>query len=66
VPVTQARLLHDALAAAGKPSTLHVYPAADHLFNFRIGPDVHDQAEAADLSWQRTLAFLARHLTGAR
>jgi carboxymethylenebutenolidase len=62
VPVEQARLLHRALVAAGKTSTLHTYPGADHLFNFSIGPDARFDHAAARLSWQRTLAFLDRHL----
>ena len=62
VPVGQARLLHRALAAAGKPSTLHTYPGADHLFNFAIGPEARLHPEAARLSWHRTLAFLKEHL----
>jgi carboxymethylenebutenolidase len=64
VPVSQATLLHRGLLAAGKSSTLHLYPGADHLFNFSIGPDVHYDAAAARLSWERTLAFLDRHLRG--
>jgi len=66
VPVAQARLLHDALTAGGKTSTLHTYPGADHLFNFSMGPDVSYQPEAAALSWQRTLTFLDQHLKPGR
>jgi carboxymethylenebutenolidase len=62
VPVDQARLLHRALAAAGKAGTLHTYPGADHLFNFALGPDVRFHPEAARLSWERTRAFLSKHL----
>jgi carboxymethylenebutenolidase len=62
VPVDQARLLHRALTAAGKASTLHVYPGADHLFNFAIGPDVRPDPAAARLSRERTLGFLQEHL----
>ena len=62
VPVDQARLLHRAMLAAGKSSTLYTYPGADHLFNFSIGPDVRFDPAAARLSWERTLAFLNRHL----
>jgi carboxymethylenebutenolidase len=66
VPVAQARLLHEALVAAGKASTLHTYPGADHLFNFSLGPDVNHHPDAARLSWERTLTFLNRHLKTAR
>ena len=62
VPVAQAKLLHQALIGAGKSSVLHIYPAADHLFNFSLGPEAHYHPEAARLSWQRTLDFLSRHL----
>lgn len=62
VPVAQARMFHRALIGAGKSSVLHVYPDADHLFNFSLGPDVHYHPEAARSSWQRTLDFLARYL----
>jgi dipeptidyl aminopeptidase/acylaminoacyl peptidase len=64
VPVAQGRLLHEGLIAAGKSSTLHTYADADHLFNFDIGPDVRPHPAAARLSWERTLRFLAQHLTG--
>lgn len=62
VPVAQAHLLHEALVATGKSSTLHTYPGADHLFNFSIGPDARFHPKAAALSWERTLRFLDRHL----
>lgn len=64
VPVDQSRLLHRALTAAGKPSTLHTYPGADHLFNFSIGPEARFHPEAARRSWDRTLRFLTEHLRG--
>jgi carboxymethylenebutenolidase len=63
VPASQARLLHDALVRAAKPSILHLYPGADHLFNFSIGPDARHHPDAARLSWERTLTFLNRHLS---
>jgi carboxymethylenebutenolidase len=64
VPSSQGDLLHQALRAAGKASTLHLYPRADHLFNFEIvatGSGTY-QEEAARLSWRRSLDFLRRHL----
>ena len=60
VPHEQSRLLVRALAAAGKPATLHLYPGARHLFNFAIAaedPSPH-HPEADGLAWDRTLAFL--------
>lgn len=66
VPVEQARRLHRSLVAAGKSSTLHTYPGADHLFNFSHGPDVKFHPSAAALSWERTLRFLREHLARRR
>ena len=66
VPVEQGRLLHRALAAAGKPGTLYTYPRAEHLFNFSLGPDVRFDPDAARLAWQRTLRFLDAHLKPPR
>lgn len=62
VPVGQARLLHQTLLTAGKSSTLHTYPGADHLFNFSLGPDARFHPEAARLAWERMLRSLDRHL----
>lgn len=61
VPASQASLLHRALLAAGKSSTLFLYPGADHLFNDGEGSATH-LPEADRLSWERTLAFLKQHL----
>lgn len=66
VPAGQARLLHRALLAAGKSSTLYTYRGADHLFNFSLGPEVRFDPAAAALSWERTRAFLDRHLKPSR
>lgn len=65
IPASQGVLLHRALTAAGKQATLHLYPDADHLFNFEIaseGPGTYRE-EAARLSWERTLEFLKQHLS---
>jgi carboxymethylenebutenolidase len=64
VPAAQSALLHHALLAAGRSSTLHLYAGADHLFNFALGVEAAAvyRPEADRLSWERTLAFLARHL----
>lgn len=48
------------LKAAGVAYTAHVYPGVNHGFHNDTTPR-YDQA-AADLSWQRTLAFLRQHL----
>ena len=51
------------LRDAGVDVTFHHYPGTDHAFFNDDRPDVHD-AEAADLSWRRTLEFLRQHLGG--
>ncbi len=58
-PVEQGRLLHAALTRAGKRSLLYTYPGADHVFNF---PGSRHHAEAARLSWERTLSFFREYL----
>lgn len=58
-PLEQGRLLHAALIRAGKRSLLCTYPGADHVFNF---PGSRHHAEAARLSWERTLTFFREHL----
>ena len=58
-PVEQGRLLHAALTRAAKRSLLYTYAGADHVFNF-AGSRHH--AEAARLSWERTLAFFRENL----
>jgi carboxymethylenebutenolidase len=43
--------------------TFHHYPGTTHAFFNDHRPEVHHR-EAADRSWQRTLAFLRDHLGG--
>jgi carboxymethylenebutenolidase len=64
IPAGQARLLHQSLAAAGKSATLFLYPGADHLFDFALGPQAGRlfDPDAAARAWERTLAFLRQHL----
>ncbi|MDQ0512800.1 dienelactone hydrolase family protein [Ancylobacter amanitiformis] len=50
-----------ALKAAGKDYTVHVYEGAQHAFNNDTSPARYDPPAAA-LAWERTGAFLARHL----
>lgn len=50
-----------ALKQAGVPYAAHVYPDVNHGFHNDTTPR-YDQA-AAELSWQRTLAFFRQHLT---
>ena len=50
-----------ALEAAGKTFEIHLYEGVDHAFNNDTNAARYDAA-AADLAWQRSLAFLAGHL----
>ncbi len=50
----------EALKAAGKTFTVHVYPDVNHAFNNDNG-NRYDKA-AADLAWSRTIAFFTAHL----
>jgi carboxymethylenebutenolidase len=45
------------LASAGRPATLHEYPGTGHWFFEPDRADAYDAA-AAELAWERTLAFL--------
>jgi carboxymethylenebutenolidase len=51
----------EALKANGKKYTKHVYPGTQHAFNNDLGAARYNKA-AADLAWQRTLAFFKEHL----
>lgn len=52
----------EALKAAGKNARSYVYPDTEHGFNNDTTPR-YDKA-AADLAWQRTIAFFNQHLRG--
>jgi carboxymethylenebutenolidase len=47
------------LRRAGRPVTFHLYPGTGHWFFEPDRPQAYNQA-AADLAWDRTLAFLKR------
>jgi carboxymethylenebutenolidase len=49
------------LRDAGVDVTFHHYPGTSHAFFNDTRPEVHD-AEASEVSWQRTLEFLRAHL----
>jgi carboxymethylenebutenolidase len=51
------------LDRAGVPATFHRYPGTTHAFFNDDRPSTYD-AEAAALSWQRTLEFLRERLGG--
>jgi carboxymethylenebutenolidase len=51
----------EALKAAGKAVESYVYPGVEHAFNNDTSAERYNK-EAADLAWQRTLAFFRQHL----
>lgn len=55
-----ADALEAAMRAAGNPPELHRYEG-DHAFFNERRADVYD-ADAAGLAWERTVAFLGKHL----
>ena len=50
-----------ALRAARKPVTYHGYDGVNHAFHNDTSAERYDKA-AAELAWQRTIAFFRRHL----
>ncbi len=50
-----------ALKANGKRYTIHMYPGVNHAFNNDTGGARYSK-EAADLAWERTLAFFKEQL----
>lgn len=59
IPLAHVELMRSALAAAGKPDNIHVYPEAQHGFNADYRPS-YDPASAAD-AWSKMLAFFHEH-----
>jgi carboxymethylenebutenolidase len=45
------------LKGYGRPTTFHIYPNTGHWFFEPSRPDAYDAA-AAQLAWERTVAFL--------
>jgi carboxymethylenebutenolidase len=60
--IDYVRMTEDAMRAAGREVTLHIYPGVGHWFFEPNRPDVYN-AEASALVWERTLAFLREKLT---
>jgi len=60
-PLEAVRALETKIRAAGREATFHVYPGTGHWFVEPNRPDVYDAA-AAELVWERTLAFLKARL----
>jgi carboxymethylenebutenolidase len=62
-PLESVRALEDKIHSAGREVTFYVYPDTGHWFVEPNRPDVYNAA-AAELVWERTLAFLKAHLGG--
>lgn len=60
IPLEGVRAFEAALGRLGKRATIYVYEGAGHAFANPTGSRY--QEEAATLSWQRTVAFLAEQL----
>jgi carboxymethylenebutenolidase len=60
-PLEAVRALAEKIRAAGREVTFHVYPGTGHWFVEPNQPDVYNAA-AAELVWDRTLAFLKAQL----
>ena len=60
-PAENVEELRKTLQQAGRPATFHFYPNVGHWFMESNRPDAYN-AEAAELAWSRTLAFLRAHL----
>jgi carboxymethylenebutenolidase len=60
-PLETVRALETTIRAAGREATFHVYPGTGHWFVEPNRPDNYNAA-AADLVWERTLAFLKAQL----
>jgi len=58
-PVESVAVLEQALKSAGRPATFYTYKGTGHWFCEPDRTDAYNPA-AANLAWQRTLAFLQR------
>jgi carboxymethylenebutenolidase len=54
--------IEEKIRAAGKVAEFYYYESADHAFFNDGRPEVY-KADAAKLSWDRTLAFYGKHLS---
>lgn len=59
-PLSRVDELEESLKRAARPVTFHRYNSTGHWFFEPDRPDAYDQA-AADLAWDRTLAFLKQN-----
>lgn len=60
-PLESVRALETRIREAGREVTFHIYPDTGHWFVEPNRPDVYN-AEATELAWERTLAFLNAQL----
>lgn len=56
-PLSNVNELEESLRQAGRPVTFHQYPGTGHWFFEPDRADAYNE-EAANLAWERTLAFL--------
>jgi carboxymethylenebutenolidase len=63
-PFADVQALEEQIRAAGRDVTFHSYPGTGHWFFEDNRPEAYD-GEAANLAWERTLAFL-RHALAER
>lgn len=61
IPQDQISLLEEACPTASQPAEFHRYDGAGHAYHDDTHPNY--DADAARLTWDRTLAFLREHLT---
>ena len=59
--IDYVRSLETSIREAGREATFHFYPGTNHWFVESNRPDVYN-AEATELVWERTTAFLNTHL----
>ncbi len=60
-PASSVRALEQSLRDAGRSVTLHEYPGTGHWFFEPDRTDAYNQ-DAAQLAWERTVAFLRKNL----
>ena len=62
-PLASVRRVEKQIQGAGHPAIFHIYPGTGHWFFEADRPSAYDPA-AAQLAWERTVAFLHAHLGG--
>jgi len=62
-PIDEARKMEEYMRAAGLTPNFYIYPGTGHWFFEDDRPDAYNAA-AAQLAWQRTVAFLTEQIGG--